>query len=64
VLEPEGALTRDRRARFLEDELPQEEVLEQRVEVLEVGRQALDGAGPEDPAHHRGALQERLLRLR
>ncbi len=63
VLEPVRRLAGDRRARLAEQELPREEVVEQLVDVLEVGRKVLDRARPEHPADDGCALEQRL-RLR
>ena len=61
VLEAEGPLPADRRARLAQRELPQLEILERRLDVVRVGRDVGERAEPEDPADHGGALQQRLL---
>ena len=61
VLEAVRALARDRRAALAGDEVAQEQVVEDGLEILDLGHQVRDGALPEDPADHRGALQQPLL---
>ena len=61
VLELVGLLAADRRALLWNHEVAEEQVLEQLVERLELRREPLDRARPEDPADHGGALENRLL---
>ena len=60
VLEAVGRLAGDRGARLAQQELPHQEVVEQHVYVLEVGREVRDGALPEHPSDDRSALKQRL----
>ena len=64
VLEAVGGLAGDRRARLAEQELAQEQVVEQRVDVLDVGREVLERALPEHAPDDRCALEKRLPRRR
>jgi hypothetical protein len=59
VLEAECAVTGDRRAFLRHDELPLEEEVEHRADV-EIGRQMVERATPEDAADQRSALQQPL----
>ena len=52
VLEAIGKLARDRRPPLLEQELAQEQVVDERLGVLELGSERREGAGPEAPPHH------------
>ena len=61
VLEAVRVLARDRRAALAGDEVAQEQVVEDRLEVVHVGQQVGDRALPEDPADHGGALEQPLL---
>ena len=61
VLEAVGALARDRRAALAGDEVAQEQVVEDGLEIVDLGQQVLDRAFPEDPADHGGALEQALL---
>ena len=63
VLEAVGGLAGDRGARLVEHELSAQQVLERRVERVELGREAHQRALPERPADHGRPLQQRL-RLR
>ena len=60
VLEPVRDLARDRRARLAQQELPLEQVVEQRFVLGDVGRQVLERAAPEDAPDDRSALEQRL----
>ena len=62
MLEAIGRLVRQRRARLEDNQVPQLEVFEGRVDALAI-REVLDRAGPERAADDRRALQSRL-RLR
>ena len=59
VLEAIGLLVGERRARLVDDEVSQLEVLESVLDAVTV-RQMLDRAGPEAPADHRCPLHHRL----
>ncbi len=59
-LKRKALLADDRRPRLGEDEVAEQEVVEQRVDV-EVRRDVLDRAAPEDAADHGAAVEQRLL---
>ena len=61
VLEAVGLLARDRGAVLAREEVALQQAVEDRLELADVGRQVGDGAFPEDPSDHRGALQQPLL---
>ena len=62
MLEAVRGLAGDRRARLAQEELALEQVVEQRLVVVDVGREVLERAAPEHPADDRAALQQRLRR--
>ena len=64
VLEAVRMLAGDRGAALTGDEVAQQQVVEHRLDFLELGHQVSDGAFPEDAADHRRALEQALLVLR
>ena len=61
VLEAIGLLARDRGAVLAGEKVALQQAVEDGIELADVGRQVADGAFPEDPSDHRGALQQPLL---
>ena len=61
VLEPVGAVARERRARLAQHELPQEQLVDRVADVLDVRRELLDRPVPEGSPDHRRPLEQRLL---
>ena len=61
VLEAVGLLARDRGAVLAREKVALQQAVEDRLELVDVGREVGDGAFPEDPADHRGALQQPLF---
>ena len=61
VLEAVGGLSRDRRAQLRDEELAQQQGVEHRIELVDLGCKFPDCAAPESPADHRGALEHGLL---
>ena len=62
VLEPVRDLARDRRARLAQEKLPLQQIVEQRLVPVDVRRQMLERAAPEDPSDDRASLKQRLRR--
>ena len=61
MLEAVRALAGDGRPALARDEVAQQQIVEDGLEILDVGQQVLDGALPEDPADHRRSLEQPLL---
>ena len=64
VLETERDLAADRRARLGEQEVAEQQVVDRLADVLDVRREVLDGAGPEDPADHGSSTEHRAVSRR
>src|SRR4029077_12637888 len=58
VLELEGLLAADRRAILAQNEVPEEQVVDDGVDVLDLGGEVREGATQEDAAHDGRALRE------